>query len=109
MASIYEIEYLFEDELGSEVESSTWRNSNLCVYETGTPSGDTIDYALELANEDGDFTGVDKLLGKMFGLRDDDIVFYFDRAGIKDESLVLELQHDFDIIINDLKEIDKYE
>lgn len=109
MASIYEIEYLFEDELGSERESSTWRNSNLCVYETGTPSGDTIDHALELANEDGDFTGVDNMLGKMFGLRDDDIAFYFDRAGIEDESLVLELQHDFDIIINDLKEVDKYE
>lgn len=105
MASIYEIEYKFEDELNE----SGWRNSNLCVYEIGTPSGDTIDHALELANEDGDFTGVDNMLGKMFGLRDDDIAFYFDRAGIEDESLVLELQHDFDIIINDLKEVDKYE
>lgn len=105
MASIYEIEYKFEDELNE----SGWRNSNLCVYETGTPSGDTIDHALELANEDSDWSGVDNMLGKMFGLRDDDIVFYFDRAGIEDESLVLELQHDFDIIINDLKEVDKYE
>jgi len=105
MASIYEIEYKFEDELNE----SGWRNSNLCVYEAGTPSGDTIDHALELANEDGDFTGVDNMLGKMFGLRDDDIAFYFDRAGIEDESLVLELQRDFDIIINDLKEVDKYE
>lgn len=109
MASIYEIEYLFEGELGSERESSTWRNSDLCVYETGTPSGDTIAHALELANEDGDFAGVDKLLGKMFGLCDGDIAFYFDRAGIEDESLVLEIQHSFDIIINDLTEVDKYE
>lgn len=105
MASIYEIEYKFDDELNE----SGWRNSNLCVYETGTPSGDTIDHALELANEDGDFTGVDNMLGKMFGLRDDDIAFYFDRAGIEDKSLVLELQRDFDIIINDLTEVDKYE
>ena len=105
MASIYEIEYKFEDELNE----SRWRNSNLCVYETGTPSGDTIDRALELANEDGDFTGVDKLLGKMFWIRDDDIAFYFDRAGVEDESLVSELQRDFEIIINDLKEVDKYE
>lgn len=105
MASIYEIEYKFSDELNE----SGWRNSNLCVYETGTPSGDTIAHALELANEDGDFAGVDKLLGKMFGLCDDDIAFYFDRAGIEDESLVLELQYSFDIIINDLTEVDKYE
>lgn len=107
MASIYEIEYLFEDEFGDE--SSTWRNSNLCVYETGTPSGDTIAHALKLADEDGDYTGVDNMLGKMFGLRDDDIAFYFNRAGVEDVSLVLELQRDFDIIINDLKEIDEYE
>lgn len=105
MASIYEIEYKFEDEL-NEIG---WRTGNLCVYETGTPSGDTIDYTLELANEDGDFAGVDNLLSKLFGLRDDDIVFYFDRAGVEDESLVSELQRDFDIIINDLAEVDKYE
>ena len=104
MASIYEIKYKFKDELNE----GGWRTSYVCVYETDTAEGDTIQHTLDLANEDGDFTGVDKLMGKLFGLKDEDIAFYFDISDIVDRGtsrltrLVPELQKSFDIVINDI-------
>lgn len=97
----YEIKYKYEDEL----KEKGWRNSLIVVYDSSNNTeGATFDHALNLASEDGDYSGVDKLLAPL-GVNDEDIVFYFDRAGIEDESLVLELQHDFDIVINDIAEV----
>ena len=101
MASSYEIEYKFDDELNER----GWRTSNLCVYETGTVEGDTIQYALDKANEDDDWTGVDKLMGTLFGLKDEDIVFYFDKNGVENDSIISQVERDFDIVINDYHEV----
>ena len=112
MASIYGIEYRYDDEYKAGEPTHTCM---IVVYETGTPSGDNLEHAMECANEDGDFTGVDKLLGTMFGKKDDDICFYFDISDIRDTGtsrltrLVPELQKSFDIIINDIWIEDVYE
>lgn len=105
MASIYEIEYKYADEY---IKGEPSHNCFVCVYETGSVEGDTIQYALDKANEDGDWSGLDKLLGKLFGLKDEDICFYFDVSDIVDKGtsrltrLVPELQKSFDIVINDI-------
>lgn len=109
MASIYEIEYRYDDEYKANEKT---HNCFVCVYETGTAEGDTIQYALDKANEDGDFSGVDDLLGRLFGLKDEDICFYFDINDLKREGvyystsrltrLVPELQKDFGIVIEDI-------
>lgn len=101
MIKTYEIQYKFNDELSEK----GWRNSVIVVYDAGTSvEGATLQHALDCASEDGDYSGVDKVLEK-YGTKDDEVVFYFDNTGVADESLVLELQHDFDIIINDIQEI----
>ena len=109
MASIYEIEYRYADEYKANEEI---HNALVCVYETGSAEGDTIQYALDKANEDGNFSGVDKLMGKLFGLKDEDICFYYDTNNLKQEGayyftdkltrLVPELQKNFGIVINDI-------
>lgn len=105
MASIYEIEYRYDDEYKA---GEPTHNAFVCVYETGSAEGDTIQYALDKANEDSDWSGVDKLLGKLFGLKDEDICFYFDVSNIRDTGtsrltkLVPELQKDFEIVIDDI-------
>ena len=115
MASIYEIEYRYDDEYLANVEP---HNCYVCVYKTGTASGDTIQHALDRAGDDGDYDGVDELLGRLFGLKDEDICFYFDVATINRKrlengawvgektgweiKLVPELQKFFSIIINDI-------
>lgn len=97
----YEIEYKYEDEL----KEKGWRNSIIVVYDSSNNTeGATFQHALDLASEDGDYSGVDKLL-KHLGTSDEEVVFYFDRAGISTESLVLEIQHDFDIVINNIFEV----
>ena len=105
MASIYEIEYKYADEYKANEPS---HNCYVCVYETGTAEGDTIQYALDKANEEDYWSEVDKLMLRLFGLKDEDICFYFDLANILDEGtsrmtrLVPELQKDFDIVIKDI-------
>lgn len=105
MASIYTIRFNYNDEFCSGDDP---HDCFVCVYETGSAEGDTIQYALDKANEDGDFSGVDKLLGKLFGLKDEDICFYFDINDIVDKGtsrltrLVPELQKSFDIVIKDI-------
>lgn len=112
MASIYEIEYRYDDEYKADEPT---HNAFVCVYETRTPSGDTLQHALDLANEDDDWSGVDKLLTKMFGLKDEDICFYYDISDIKDTGtsrltrLVPELQRAFEIVIDDIWAGDVYE
>lgn len=111
MASIYEIEYKFDDEWNED----KWRTGLVCVYETGTPSGDNLEHAFELANEDDDWSGVDTLLTAMFELKDDDIVFYYDISDMRESNtsrltrLAVELQKNFDIIINDIGMVESYE
>lgn len=101
MIKTYGIQYKFDDELSEK----GWRNSVIVVYDAGTSSdGAILQHALNCASEDDDYSGVDKVLEK-YGTKDDDVVFYFDNTGIADESLVLELQHDFGIVINDIQEI----
>ena len=97
----YEIEYKYEDEL----DEKRWRTSIVVVYDSSNNTeGATFQHALDCANEDGDYSGVNRLLEK-YGTNDDEVAFYFDKAGISDESLVLEIQHDFDIVINDIAEV----
>lgn len=111
MAGIYEIEYKFEDEMRDD----GWRTGLVLVYETGTASGDNIQHALDLANEDDDWSGVDKLLKAMFKLEDDSIAFYYDMNDMDERNtskltrLAVELQKNFDIIINDIGMVDTYE
>lgn len=99
MNTLYEIEYLFMNELG-ERSSYGWRTSNIVVYDTSTVLGTTLQHAFDCANEDGDMSGVDKVLARHFGVVDDEVAFYFDRNGIEDESMWLEVQADFNIVIN---------
>lgn len=105
MASIYTIRFNYNDEFCSGDEP---HDCFVCVYETGSVEGDTIQYALDKANEDDDWSGVDKLMGALFGLKDEDICFYFDVSNIPKEGasrltkLVPELQKDFDIVIKDI-------
>lgn len=111
MSSLYEIEYKFEDE---RLEDG-WRTGLVLVYETGTASGDNVQHALDCANEDDDWTGVDKLLGAMFGVKEDEIAFYYDVNDMRESNtsrltrLAVELQKNFDIIINDIGMVDTYE
>lgn len=101
MIKTYEIRYKCKDELSEK----GWRNSIVVVYDSGTSAdGATLQHALDCASEDGDFSGVDKVLEKC-GTKDAEVVFYFDNTGIENVSLVLELQHDFGIVINDIQEI----
>jgi hypothetical protein len=107
MIRLYEIDYKFLDEIGEP----DWRNGQVVAYRTGTPAGDTMAHALECAEEDGDFTGVDKLLMKMLSVRDDDVAFYYDVADIENDGtplytkLGVELQKNFGIIINDIRKV----
>lgn len=111
MASIYEIEYKFEDEMSDD----GWRTGLVLVYETGTASGDNIQHALDCANEDDDWSGVNKLLKTMFKLEDDNVAFYYDVSVMSEGNtskltrLAVELQKNFDIIINDIEMVDTYE
>lgn len=108
---MYEIDYKFYDEL----QDSGSRTGLVIVYETGTPSGDTLQHALDCANEDGDFSGVDKLLLKMFDVRDDDVVFYYDLSDMEDTGtsrqtkLAVELQNSFDIVVNDIGIVSQFD
>ena len=105
MVSIYEIEYKYADEY---IKGEPSHNAFVCVYETGMGEGDIIQSALDKANEDDSWSGVNKLMGKLFGLKGEDIAFYFDLSDIKDDGtsrmtkLVPELQKDFDIVIKDI-------
>lgn len=101
--TLLEIEYLYLDEL-QESKSKGWRTANMVVYDTSTVLGETIQHALDSIDEDGT-GGIDKVMTKFFGVMDDEVAFYFDRNGIEDESLFLEIQADYDIVINDYKKI----
>lgn len=101
MNTLYEIEYLFTDEL----REGGWRSSNIIVYDTSTVLGETIQHALDCANEDDDWSGVDNVMTRHFGVKDDEVAFYFDRNGVEDESLWLEVQSDHDVVINKYKKL----
>lgn len=95
---LYEIEYLFQDELDDEKDH---RNSNLVVYDSETELGGKLRSALD----DERFDEVDNILSEHFGIKDDDVAFYHDWNGMDNKdaaSLILELQKDQDILIYDL-------
>lgn len=96
MNTLYEVEYLYLDELNEK----GWRNAYFVVYDTSTVLGETIQHALDCLNEDDDTSGLDKVLMEHFGVRDDEVSYYFDRNGVEDESLWLEIQADQDCIVN---------
>lgn len=98
MARIYEIEYKFFDEMDDK--HSKWRSGKLCVLDPNKISDKLIK---EFLNRD-EFKQADKLLLKNYGLKDDDIAFYHYSTDNLVE-MVVELQKDFDIIINEIKEI----
>lgn len=91
---VYEIEYRYSDE-------DEYHNAYVLVYKTGTVLGDTIQHALDCANDDGDWAGLDKLLYDHYELCDDDICFYFDESN-NIRGLEKELELSFDIRIKDM-------
>lgn len=105
MTGLYEIDYLFLDEL----DEKGFRTSNVVVYDSSEVGfGETLQYAMDKTNENGDYSGVDKLLGEKYGLSDDDIAFYCDLAYIEERNtskstrLVCELQQSHDILIKNI-------
>lgn len=97
----YDMRFKFEDELNEK----EWRLGTVVVYDSSNNTeGATFKHALDCADEDGDYSGVNKLL-EPYGIDDDATCFYFDRAGIATESLVLEMQRDFDIVIWSIDEV----
>jgi len=97
MASIYEIEYKYFDEM--EDKHSKWRHGVVCALDENKISDKLIQEFLDRE----EFEQADKLLTKNYGLKDDDIAFYH----VVDKNLVelvVYLQKDFDIIINEIKE-----
>ena len=108
MTGLYEIEYKFLDELNEP----NWRVSDIVVYDSSEVGfGETLEYAFEKANEDDDFSGVDKLLRKMYDVDDDSVAFYLDLNNIaeggtsKSTKLVSELQQSHGIIVKDINYI----
>lgn len=101
---LYEIEYHFLDEL----KEPTRRCSNLVVYD----SEDEIGSKLASALNSEDFDEVDDILSEHFGIKDDDVCFYYDWTSLPPQdgrnaaSLILELQQDQDIMIYDLTYIE---
>lgn len=98
MARIYDIEYKFFDEM--EDKHSKWRSGKLCVL---NPNKILDRHIKEFLNK-GEYEQADELLLKNYGLKDDDIAFYHYSTDNLVE-MVVELQKDFDIIINQIKEI----
>lgn len=95
MNNVYEIEYRYSDE-------EEFHNAYMLIYHTETQLGKTIQLQLDLANEGGDYSGLDKLLYDRFGLDDGQICFYFDRKDIGDTDLREEIERSYDIYINDM-------
>ena len=92
---IYEIEYHYSDE-------DEFHNCYVCVYDSSkVGAGETIAYTLKNADEDGDYSGLDKLLYNLFGLGDESICFYYD---IQDAvwDLKTSLERCYDIVIKDM-------
>lgn len=106
MSNIYRISYCTAEEY---TKKPTFHSCFVCVYDsTEVGEGETIQYALDKANEDDDWSGVDMLMYSLFKLKDEDICYYFDISDIKDEGtarmtrLVPELQKNYDIVIDDI-------
>ena len=97
---LYYIDYKFLDEL----DDSGWRTSNIIIYDSSTPEGKVLQDALD-KDDDGEL--LEEVLWDKFHAQDDDIVIYFDRNGIEDESLVLEIQHSHDILINKITKVEQ--
>ena len=98
MARIYEIEYKFFDEM--EDKHSKWRSGKLCVLD---PKKILDRHIKEFLNREEN-EQADRLLLKNYGLKDDDIAFYHYSTDNLVE-MVVELQKDFDIIINGFHEV----
>lgn len=104
---LYEISFKYLDSLKED-----WHSAQVVVYDHNTVLGETFMYALEKADEEGEWDGVDRLLGKYLGTKDDEVCFYFDIADLNDSGagrwtmLVPELQQSHDIIIKDIACID---
>lgn len=96
MNTLYEVEYKYFDEL----KEKGWRNAYFIVYDTSTTLGETIQHALDCLDEEEDVDGLDKVLMKHFGVCDSEVSYYFDRNGVEDESLWLEIQSSQDILVN---------
>lgn len=92
---IYEIEYRYSDE-------DEFHNAYVLIYETGTVLGDTIQHAMDCADEDGDWAGLDKLLYDHYGLSDGDICFYVDVTVADEGDAKKDLEQSFDIIVKDM-------
>lgn len=103
---LYEMEYLFLDELKEKLSRN--RVSNVIVYDSETELGGKLASALNNEN----FAEVDDILSEHFGLKDDDVCFYYNWNSLAPEdgrnaaSLILNLQKDQDIIIYELDYIE---
>lgn len=100
---LYEIEFKYLDSLKED-----WHTAQVVVYDHLTVAGETFAYALDNAESEGDWDGVDKLLTKQLGTNDEEVCFYFDLADLNEYGeerlamLVPELQNSHDIIIKNI-------
>lgn len=93
---IYQIKFRYSDE-------EDFRDAYVLVYQTGTVLGDTIAHALDEADEDGDYSGLDKLLYDHYGLTDGGICFYYDTDdAIGKRKLENSLELAFDIVVRNM-------
>lgn len=101
MEGLYQIEFKY---LGSLNEP--WHTANVVVYDTMSAFGANVQHALDVANDDGDYSGLDKLLQKTLDVKDDEVIYYLDLHYVDDSSMgretamVLEIQRSMDILIN---------
>lgn len=98
---IYTISFNYSDEF---VNGDEPHDCLICVYDTGTAEGERLQNALDKMNDTDNSEEVDKILLDLYGLRDDDICFFFDLDGVDELTLVPELQKSFDIIIHNIWE-----
>lgn len=101
---LYNLIYRYNDET-SEYEEVT---SLMVAYDVTTPAGATLEYALDKASEDGDYSGVDGLLTKAFKVTDDAIMFYYEMP-LTAEVVKADVERDLDIKIETMEEIGHYE
>lgn len=91
--TVVEIEYLYFDELKERYTG--WRSGLMVVYDTCTKLGRDLQDAMESESVES----IDKVL-EHFDVTDDEVVFYIDRAGIEEGSIMLEAQAANDMVIN---------
>lgn len=97
MNELWTVKYKFVCDMGGD-----WQYGRIIVYEDGTEIGTELAGLIE---HDKIWTSKgDKLLRKLCGLTDEDIVFYYDCDGVETMNITLDIQKNFDIILGEIEE-----